>query len=112
MIAALMLIALAGAPPSIDMKTICKDARVSALPEDAHRSSGDSCVHDEQAALDKLKARWTQYSASARLACPGDDSIAPSYVERGLVSKCNRAAVQPGRTALPPRLPWPSAKPC
>jgi hypothetical protein len=80
MITALVLIALSGAPPSIEMKTICKDARVSALPEDA-QVAYDSCVHDEQAALDKLKAGWTHYSASARSACTGEDSIAPSYVE-------------------------------
>ena len=80
MIAALMLLALSSAPPSIDMKTICKDAQVSALPEDA-QVAYDSCVHDEQGALDKLKGRWSHYSRSVRSACLGDDSIAPSYVE-------------------------------
>jgi len=80
MIAALMLIALSGAPPAIPMQAICKDARASALPEDA-QVAYDSCVHDEQDALDKLKGRWVHYSASARFACLGDDSIAPSYVE-------------------------------
>lgn len=80
MIAALMLIALSGAPPSIDMQAICKDAGTSGLPEDA-KLAVDSCVHDEKDALDRLKGRWVHYSASARSACQGGDTLAPSYVE-------------------------------
>lgn len=80
MIAALILVALAGAPPTVDMDTICKDAQVTALPEDA-KVAFDSCVRDEKEARDKLNARWPQYSASVRSACIGPDVIAPSYVE-------------------------------
>ena len=68
MIAALVLIALSGAPPAVDAAKVCSDAQASALPEDA-KVAFDSCVRDEQAARDKLAARWPHYSAAARSAC-------------------------------------------
>jgi hypothetical protein len=81
MFAALVLIALSGVPPAVDMKIVCKDAQASALPEDA-QVAYDSCVRDEQEARDKLGKRWTDYSASARSACLGDGGGVPaSYVE-------------------------------
>ena len=81
MFAALVLIALSGVPPAVDMKLVCKDAQASALPEDA-KVAYDSCVRDEQEARDKLGKRWTAYSASARSACLGDGGGVPaSYVE-------------------------------
>lgn len=81
MIATLMLIALSGAPPAIDPGKICKDAQSAVTSEDA-KAATDSCVRDEVAARDKLKARWSHYSASARAACREDGAgVAPSYVE-------------------------------
>src|ERR1019366_4664264 len=81
MITALMLIALAGAPPAVDAVTACRAAQASALPEDA-KVAFDACVRDEQAAHDKLAARWPHYSASARSACVGDGGgVALSNVE-------------------------------
>ena len=80
MIAALVLIALAGAPPAIDTATICKHAQAAALPED-RQAAYDSCVRDEQDARDKLKAKWAHYTASARSTCVGDGGVAQSYVE-------------------------------
>ena len=55
MIAALVLIALSGAPPAVDAARVCKDAQSAALPEDA-KVAFDSCVRDEQAAREKLAA--------------------------------------------------------
>src|ERR1039458_9506740 len=74
MITALMLIALSGAPPTVDAAKVCRDAQASALPEDA-KVAFDACVRDEQAAHDKLAARWPHYSASARSACVGDGTL-------------------------------------
>jgi hypothetical protein len=71
MIAVLVLIALAGAPPAVDAAKVCNDAQATALPEDA-KIAFDSCVRDEQAARDKLSGRWPHYSAAARSACVGD----------------------------------------
>ena len=71
MIVALMLIALTGAPPTVDAAKICRDAQTSALQEDA-KVAFDSCVRDEQATREKLTARWPHYSAVARSACVGD----------------------------------------
>ena len=81
MITALMLIALSGAPPSIDPGRICKNANASAVQQDG-KAAIDSCVRDEQSARDKLNVRWTHYSASARAACRDDGGGVPlSYVE-------------------------------
>jgi len=81
MIAVLMLIALAGAPPAVDAAKICRDAQTSALPEDV-KVAFDSCLRDEQAAREKLSARWPHYSATARSACLGDGGgVAASNVE-------------------------------
>ncbi len=81
MIAVLVLIALAGAPPAVDAAKVCRDAQSSALPEDA-QVAFDSCVRDEQATREKLAARWPHYSAAARSACLGDGGgVAASNVE-------------------------------
>jgi hypothetical protein len=114
MIAVLVLIALAGAPPTVDTARICKDAQASALPEDA-KVAFDSCLRDEQAARDKLVGRWPHYSAVARSACLGDGGGVPaSYVELwtclemqpggslSLQSGDNEAAPAPGFTPLSP----------
>jgi hypothetical protein len=75
-----LLIALAGAPPAVDLASICRSAGTAALPEDK-AAAYDSCVRDEQAALDRLRAKWAHYSAAAQTACAGSDGITLSYVE-------------------------------
>jgi hypothetical protein len=123
MIAALVLIALAGAPPTVDAEKICKDAQASALPEDA-KVAFDSCLRDEQAARDKLAGRWPHYSAVARSACLGDGGGVPaSYVELwtclemqpggslSLQNGDNEAAPAPGFSPLPPHAQPRPAKP-
>ena len=81
MILALMLIALSGAPPAIDPDRICRNAHSAVTDEDA-KAATDSCVRDEVAARDRLKAHWPHYSATARAACREDGvGVAPSYVE-------------------------------
>jgi hypothetical protein len=113
MIAVLVLIALAGALPAVDAEKVCKDAQTSALPEDA-QVAFDSCVRDEQAARDKLAARWPHYSAAARSACLGDGGgVAASNVELwtcfemqpggSLSLQSSAAAAGPGSSTLPPR---------
>jgi hypothetical protein len=82
MITALILIALSGAPPTVDAAKVCRNAQAAALQEDAQVAL-DGCVRDEQAAHDKLAARWPHYSAAARSAClgDGDGGVALSNVE-------------------------------
>jgi hypothetical protein len=116
MVLALMLIALAGAPPAVDAAKICHDAQASALPEDA-KIAFDSCVRDEKATHDKLAGRWSHYSVAARSACLGDGDnggVALSNVELwtclemqpggslSLQSGDNGAAPAPGLSPLPP----------
>ena len=83
MILALMLIALSGAPPTVDAAKICRSAQTSAQPADA-QVAFDSCVRDEHATHDKLAGRWSHYSVAARSACLGDGDnggVALSNVE-------------------------------
>jgi hypothetical protein len=115
MIAALVLIALSGAPPAVDAARVCKDAQSAALPEDT-KVAFDSCVRDEQAARDKLAARWPRYSATARSACIFEGGGVPtSNVELwtclemqpggslSLQSSGNDAVPASGLSPLPPR---------
>jgi hypothetical protein len=78
--AIVLLIALAGAPPAIDLASICRRAQTAALPED-RAAAYDSCVRDEQGALDQLRAKWPHYSAAAQEACVGSGGVTLSYVE-------------------------------
>jgi hypothetical protein len=117
MFAVLMLIALSGAPPTVDATKICRDAQASALQEDA-KVAFDSCVRDEQATRQKLTERWSHYSAAARAACVGDGGgVGLSNVELwtclemqpgGSLSLQSSDAEAPG--AAPSRLP-PHAQP-
>ena len=113
MIAVLMLIALSGAPPSVDAAKVCSDAQSSALPEDA-KVAFDSCVRDEQATREKLVARWPHYSAVARSACVGDGGgVGLSNVELwtclemqpggSLSLQSSDEDAASGSSALPPR---------
>jgi hypothetical protein len=123
MFAALVLIALAGAPPAVDAAKVCSDAQASALPEDA-KVAFDSCVRDEQAAREKLAARWPHYSASDRSACVGDGGgVGLSNVELwtclemqpggslSLQSGDNAAVPDSGISPLPPHAQPRGAKP-
>jgi hypothetical protein len=123
MIAALVLIALSGTPPAVDAARVCKDAQSAALPEDA-KVAFDSCVRDEQAAREKLAARWPHYSAAARSACLGDGGGVPaSNVELwtclemqpggslSLQSSDDAAAPASGWSPLPPHVQPRGVKP-
>jgi hypothetical protein len=113
MIAVLALIALSGAPPAVDTAAVCNSARAAAMSED-RQAAYDSCVRDEQDARDKLKTRWTHYSAAARGTCIADGGVAQSYVELwtclemqpggslSLQSADRVAAPPPGAAPLPP----------
>ena len=115
MILALMLIALSGAPPTVDAAKICRSAQTSAQPADA-QVAFDSCVRDEHATHDKLAGRWSHYSVAARSACLGDGDnggVALSNVELwtclemqpggSLSLQSGDAAPAAGSPALPPR---------
>jgi hypothetical protein len=80
MTAIILLIALAGAPPAIDLASICRSAQAAALPEDK-AAAYDSCVREEQGARDQLQAKWTRYSPAAQAACAGSGGVTLSYVE-------------------------------
>ncbi|MGD0641939.1 MAG: hypothetical protein ABSC22_14425 [Roseiarcus sp.] len=62
MTAIILLIALAGAPPAIDLASICRSAQAAALPEDK-------------------AAAYDSYSPAAQAACAGSGGVTLSYVE-------------------------------
>ena len=76
----LLAMAMAAAMPTADPSAICQPARLGALPED-RAGAYDSCVHDEQAARDKLRQQWGQFSAKARNDCAQPAGAPQSYVE-------------------------------
>jgi hypothetical protein len=76
----LLVMAMAATMPTTDLGRICEPARSAALPED-RAGAYDSCVRDEQAARDKLRQKWGQFSARARNDCAQPAGIVQSYVE-------------------------------
>jgi hypothetical protein len=76
----LLVMAMAAAMPTTDLARICEPARSAALPED-RAGAYDSCVRDEQAARDKLRQKWGQFSAAARNDCAQTAGVVQSYVE-------------------------------
>ena len=81
MILTLLLIALSSGPPAMNADKLCSSAANASLPEDV-KAAIHSCVRDEQAARDKLRSRWSHYSAAARATCVQDGAGVPvSYVE-------------------------------
>jgi len=80
MFAYVILAALAAFPPSTDPEKICRSARTAALPEE-QANAFQSCVHDEAAARDELKRRWSQFPAEARITCAEPHGLDASYVE-------------------------------
>jgi len=76
----LLVMAMAATMPTTDLGPICEPARSAALPED-RAGAYDSCVRDEQAARDKLRQKWGQFSAKARNDCAQPAAVVQSYVE-------------------------------
>ena len=76
----LLAMAMAAVMPTVDPSVICQPARDAALPED-RAGAFDGCVRDEQAARDKLRQQWGQFSAKARGDCAQPSSVVQSYVE-------------------------------
>jgi hypothetical protein len=76
----LIVMVLAASLPNVDPQKICQNARTAALPEDK-ASAFDSCVHDEQAARDQLRQKWSKFSANARATCAEPEASMTSYVE-------------------------------
>ena len=66
--------------PTTDPRSICESARSAALEGDK-ASAYQSCLHDEQAARDQLRRRWSQFSGAARSDCAEPESVSISYVE-------------------------------
>ena len=80
MLAFVVAAALAAFPASTDPEKICRSARDAALPEE-QANAFQSCVHDEAAARDELKRRWSKFSAEARITCAEPKGLDASYVE-------------------------------
>jgi hypothetical protein len=74
------MVALADSLPTVSVESICRDAQSAALP-DAKAAAYQSCLHEERAALDQLRQKWTHYSPEARITCAEPSGVPISYVE-------------------------------
>jgi hypothetical protein len=74
-------IARADSLPTVSIESICRNAQSAALPE-SKAAAYQACVHDERAAFDELRRKWSHYSAQARVTCAEpSEGVAISYVE-------------------------------
>ncbi|HLW90321.1 MAG TPA: hypothetical protein VKS78_03340 [Roseiarcus sp.] len=75
----LILAAIAGALPTLDIPKGCQGANAMAADVNAYQS----CLRDEQATKDKLAKGWDQYPAAARNECVSGKAsdLDNSYVE-------------------------------
>jgi hypothetical protein len=76
----LVLAALSGSVPVMDLPTICRSEQ-SGVASDRQAHVYEGCLHDEQAARDELGKKWTQYPVAARAACAELGQLVLSYVE-------------------------------
>jgi hypothetical protein len=77
---AIFLIALASTISTADPHKICQAAQSEAVGGD-QKNAYESCVRDEQAARDQIKAEWAKFSAEARETCSEPGAVSISYVE-------------------------------
>jgi hypothetical protein len=75
-----VLVAVAGFSASSDPAKICQGARSAAAASD-QANAYQSCIHDETAARDELKKKWSQFSPNARTTCAEPPGSTTSYVE-------------------------------
>jgi hypothetical protein len=66
--------------PTTDPRSICESARSAALKAD-QATAYQSCLHDEQAARDQLRQRWSQFYKAAHSDCAEPQAVSISYVE-------------------------------
>src|SRR5579872_722962 len=76
----LVMTALAGAPPTMDLSTICRSEQLGVAADRQARVLQD-CLHDEQTARDELRQKWRQYPVATRTTCAELGQLVMSYVE-------------------------------
>jgi hypothetical protein len=76
----LLVIALTGSVPTMDLARICKGERLG-VSADQQESAYQSCLRDEQAARDKLTTEWAKFPVAARTTCAALGREVFSYVE-------------------------------
>jgi hypothetical protein len=74
-----LLIALAGHAPAVDLESICRSARANALAEDQARAY-DSCIAEETAARAQVVMKWPKASPAMRADCAPMKGLPTSYV--------------------------------
>jgi hypothetical protein len=107
MASVLMVAALAGAVPIMDLPAICRSEQ-SGVAADQQARVYQNCLHDEQAARDELTKKWSEYPVATRTACVEIGQLVVSYVE---VLTCieikTRGAAASQKTAPTPVAPPP-----
>ena len=106
MASVLMVAALAGAVPIMDLPAICRSEQSGVAPDQQARVY-QNCLHDEQAARDELAKKWTEYPVATRTACVELGQLVVSYVE---VLTCIEIKVR-GAAAVEKTPPAPASPP-
>ena len=76
--AGLLLVSSGPSFPNFSIETICQ----STVTADRTHLTLHGCRHDERAARDVLRQRWSHTPAHYRKSCVGDAlSVSPSYVD-------------------------------
>jgi hypothetical protein len=74
-----LLIALAGPAPAINLESICRSARTNALAED-QAGAYESCIAEETAARAQVVMKWPHASPDTRAECAPMKGLPTSYV--------------------------------
>jgi len=70
-------------PPRIDVETTCRTSEneLIKLFGDQTAMTFDSCMHQQNDALERLKKDWASYPSPAKTHCVQTKNYSPSYVE-------------------------------
>jgi hypothetical protein len=99
-----LLVAAAGAPPSIDIEKNCRESS-KALYGSTTGSVFDACMEDEKDAGAKLAKDWAIYPAADKARCVHAAIYLPSYVEwlTCIEGESTLRRIRKDATAAPPR---------
>jgi hypothetical protein len=80
-----LVIAVADTVPELNVERSCRAqaSRTNPLGSGALGGTAEDCLRSEQAARDKLRTEWSQFSTAVRQRCTSTSTMGgePSYVE-------------------------------
>jgi hypothetical protein len=81
--AQIILVASGGGLPRIDVQKTCRtsEATITQIFGNKTVATYDTCMRQENEALDQIRKDWSKYSAADKARCIQPASYMPSYVE-------------------------------